>query len=111
MEKILAVISMLAASAGFADCPHWISVMPLREGLEEMLAKDAADQVNTTFIDGIVWLCSVNPEGNPVSDRAGCFAKLYRKTAPILRRLSPVKQGVLLQSTMGHGGFPGSATP
>ena len=105
------LFSVLAAFVAFGDCPRWISVMPLRSDCVEELAKDAADLGNTTIVDGIAWICTVNPEGNPVADRAGIYAETYRKLAPRLRELSPVRQGVLLQATMGHGGFPGSVTP
>ena len=92
-------------------CPHWLSVMPLHDNYAEQLADDAADLGNTTFIDGIAWSCPVNPEGDPVTDRAAIFVERFRKTATLLRSKSPVAQGFLLQATMGHGGFPGSPTP
>ena len=106
-------VAAIAAAGCLGDCgiPRWISVMPLHDGCAEELARDAADQGNTTFIDGIVWSCAVNPEGDPVADRAAIYARRYGETAAALRKLSPVKQGILLQATMGHGGFPGSVTP
>ena len=111
MRKTLTLASMLAASAALAGCPHWISVMPLHGNCTDELARDCADLGNTTFIDGIAWCCAVNPEGDPVADRAGIFAERYRAVAPKLKALSKVQQGILLQATMGHGGFPGSVTP
>ena len=110
IRKIALVFAAMAASLALGDCPHWISVMPLKGDCVEELAKDAADLGNTTLVDGIAWICTVNPEGNPVANRAGIYAESYRKLAPRLRELSSVRQGVLLQATMGHGGFPGSAT-
>ena len=64
-----------------------------------------------TIIDGIAWSCSIHPEGDPPADKAAIYATRWRETEPLVRRGSRVKQGVLLQSTMGHGGFPGSRTP
>ena len=93
-----------------ADIPRWLSVMPLHEHMADELAADAAALGNDTFVDGIAWSCPVNPEGDPVTDRAGIYVSRYRKVAPKLRRLSSVKQGILLQSTMGHGGYPGTVT-
>ena len=104
------LVSTALLAAG-AECPRWLSVMPLHDGCAEALAADAADLGNTTFIDGIAWSCGVNPESDPVSDKAAVFARRFRATAPLLRSRSSVGQGILLQSTMGHGGFPGSATP
>ena len=102
---------VLCAHAGSVDVPKWLSVMPLHENRSDELAADAASLGNDTFVDGIAWSCPVNPEGDPVTDRAGIFASRYRGVASKLRKLSPVKQGILLQSTMGHGGFPGEITP
>ncbi len=109
----LAPIMVLWAGACLAgmDIPRWLSVMPLHDDAVDELAADAAALGNDTFVDGIAWSCPVNPEGDPVTDRAGIYAGRYRKAASKLRDLSSVKQGVLLQSTVGHGGYPGSATP
>ena len=103
--------TVLIVPTVFADCPHWISVMPLHGDCTDELSHDCADLGNTTFIDGIAWSCAVNPEGDPVADRAGMFAERYRDVSPKLKKLSKVQQGILLQATMGHGGFPGSVTP
>ena len=107
--------SLCAASfcAAFASdvCPHWISVMPLDSSDAEAIASDAALQGERTIIDGIAWCCSIHPQGNPAADVAAAYAKSYEKLVPLVRTKSGVKQGVLLQSTMGHGGFPGECTP
>ena len=104
-------VACCASVQAAMECPKWISVMPLHDEYAEQLAADAADLGNTTFIDGIAWSCPVNPEGDPVADRASIFAKRFCKTSSLLRAKSPVAQGILLQATMGHGGFPGSPTP
>ena len=103
--------SYCSESAKIKACPRWISVMPLNDGVAEQLVADSADLGNTTFVDGIAWSCSVNPEGDPVVDRAAVYAKRYLATAPLLRAKSPVAQGILLQSTMGHVNPPGTPTP
>ena len=87
MGKALAFLLMFAASA-HADCPRWISVMPLNGSRYEELARDCADLGNTTFVDGIAWNCAVNPEGDPVADRAAIFAERYRTINPMLKALS-----------------------
>ena len=112
--NILSVSLACALNAAFAaqlQCPRWMSVMPLHEGCEEALAKDAADLGNTTFVDGILWMCAVHPEGDPATDKAAMYVKRYKAASRILRGLSDVRQGILLQATMGHGGFPGTSTP
>ena len=111
LAVLVACCACLYAGGANLDCPHWLSVMPLHEGCGEELAADAADLGNTTFIDGVAWSCAVNPEGDPVSDKAAVYAARYRETEPVLRKMSHMRQGVLLQSTMGHGGFPGSPAP
>ena len=92
-------------------CPRWISVMPMRDDCAAELAADAADLGNTTFIDGILWSCPVNPGGDPPADKGAIFAKKWRTVSALVREKSQVRQGILLQSTMGHGGFPGTPTP
>lgn len=116
MKKLEAVLFMAgtvlnSVLAAQSPCPQWVSVMPLHDGRAEELAKDAANLGNTTFVDGVLWMCAVHPEGDPVTDKAALYVKLYKETSNILRGLSDVRQGILLQATMGHGGFPGSATP
>ena len=102
---------MFWAVTSKADVPHWLSVMPFHDNMADELANDCATLGNDTFVDGIAWSCPVNPEGDPVVDRAGIYASRYKKVAAKLRVQSSVKQGILLQSTMGHGGYPGTATP
>ena len=121
MSSILAVAGLLLAftvvgeepksEKGGIECPHWISVMPLERGDANAIVKDVVSQGNDTIVDGIAWCCSVNPMGDPVSDSASDYAEAYRMFAPLVRSQSKVRQGILLQSTMGHGGFPGQVTP
>ena len=93
-----------------AECPRWLSVIPLVEDDVDGIADDAVAQGNETIIDGIAWLMRLCPEGNPVADLASQYAAIYRKIEPKVRARSKVKQGVLLQSTMGHGGYPGEVS-
>ena len=85
MKKITALgvaafcLALCAASCA-AECPRWISVMPMNGVFEEEIAADAADLGNTTFVDGILWSCAVNPGGDPPSDKGAMFAKRWRKS-------------------------------
>jgi len=67
---------------------------------------DAVAQGNETIVDGIAWIVRLCPEGSPAADLAAQHAADHRKIGPSVRARSKVKRGVLLQSTMGHGGFP-----
>ena len=100
-----------AGRAATDACPHWLSVMPLNEGNAASIAADAVALGEETIIDGIAWCCSIHPAGDPPADKAAIYAARYRETAPLVRARSRVKMGILLQSTMGHGGFPGARTP
>lgn len=117
MKRLFTVACLAAcglgafAGDGKSACPRWLSVMPLNETYAEQLAADVADLGNTTFIDGIAWSCPVEPEGDPVTDRAAVFVDRYRKIAPLVRSKSSVAQGFLLQATMGHRLAPGTPTP
>ena len=106
----LAASAALTLSAAKDECPHWISVMPLVADDVEGIASDAVAQGDETIIDGIAWIASVHPQGNPAADLAAQYASVYRKIEPMVRSRSRVKQGILLQSTMGHGGYPGEAS-
>ena len=112
IRRLMAIGAVaLCAACRAAECPRWMSVMPVNEACEEELAADAADLGNTTFVDGIIWSCAVNPGGNPPSDKGAIFAKRWRKLSALVRKRSSISQGILLQATMGHGGFPGTPTP
>ena len=84
MIKPAVFASLFAASAALAECPRWISVMPLNGDRHDELAHDCADLGNTTFVDGIAWCCPVNPEGDPVADPAAIYAARF----PTLGRTS-----------------------
>ena len=94
-----------------ADCPHWLSVMKFADGFERETAEDVVELGRDTFVDGVLWMCAVNPSGEPVLDPAADYAEKYRKVVPLVKAKSSLPQGVLLQATMGHGGFPGVSTP
>ena len=70
MKHMILLLAATAVVAVRAECPHWISVMPLHADRIDELAADAADLGNTTLIDGVVWSCPVHPAGDPVEDKA-----------------------------------------
>ena len=81
------IVMMAGVCRADGDIPRWLSVMPLHDDAADELALDAAALGNDTFVDGIVWSCPVNPEGDPVTDRAGIYADRYRKVSSKLRAL------------------------
>ena len=101
------VISEGSATTNEDSIPRWLSVMPLAENDVEGIVSDAVAQEAETIVDGIAWITRLCPEGNPVADVAAQYAAAYRQIEPKVRSRSRMKQGVLLQSTMGHGGYPG----
>ena len=103
---LFGVMSVVGAFA--SESPRWISVMPLNADNIESISEDAIALGNDTFVDGIVWSFALHPEGEPASDKAAIYAERYQKMKKLVSRRSKVRLGMLLQSTMGHGGMPGS---
>lgn len=91
--------------------PRWMSVMPLVEEPPAGLVEDAVFLGERTIADGIAWICTLVPEGEPAMDKAAVYARRFRQVAPRVRERSKVRQGFLLQATIGHGWTPGSPTP
>ena len=108
---VIAAVMLLGFAAQAEDpCPHWTTVMPLAAGIEEDLIRDVIDLGETTFIDGVLYCWTLHPRGNPAVDIAADYAARYRVVSEGVRKGSKVKQGILLQSTMGHGGSPSEPT-
>lgn len=91
--------------------PLWINVTPLLEGRSAATADDLAFLTSNTIIDGAAYTCSLVPEGDPAVDKAAIYARRYRETAPIVKSKCGIRQGILFQSTMGHGWTPNAVTP
>ena len=100
-----------AVFAADSQSPHWIDVLPLPNQTAEAYVADAAFLGNETVSDGIAWSCTLVPEGCPAMDKATVYAERFRRIAPLVRKRSNVRQGFLIQATIGHGWKPGLATP
>ena len=100
-----------AAIVGADECPRWITILPLLTTNAAAVAADAVFLGDSTIINGIAYMCNVMPEGDPVADRAAIYARKYREVEPLVRKKSPIKQGILLQATMGHCSWPGVPAP
>ena len=90
------------------DLVRWPTILPLADGGEEAIARDARWLVTNTIVDSVAWCCTLVPEGGetPV-DKASVYAARYRRMQPFLKG-SGVRQGILFQATIGHGWTPGS---
>ena len=93
-----------------SEPPLWPTVLPLADGGEEAVARDARWLVTNTIVDSVAWCCTLVPEGGdtPV-DKASVYAERYRRIQPFLKG-SGVRQGILFQATVGHGWTPGAPT-
>ena len=109
MHSLILAVSLALVPQPQEVSAAWISVMPLVGDDADGIVADAVAQADETIVDGIAWIVRLCPEGDPVADLASRYAADYRLIEPRVRSRSKVKQGVLLQSTMGHGGFPGKA--
>ncbi len=107
MSKKIAAPGAAQGLSNTVDCPRWISVMPLNADNIASVSADATMLGDETIIDGIAWSFPIHPAGNPVEDKASCFAARYREAEKLVRAHSRVRLGILLQATMGHGGEPG----
>lgn len=92
------------------QAPHWIDILPLSEPCPESIVADAAYLGDKTISDGIAWSCTLVPEGEPAMDKASVYAKRFRRIAPWIRERTKIRQGFLIQATIGHGWTPGRAT-
>lgn len=96
----VAVLVALPAVSGPSAFTFY-NIMPWNEGREEESARDMVEYVERTGNPICLYSLSVHAEGRPAMTRARRMIESYRK----VRRLvdgTPVKLGVLLQSTLGH---------
>ena len=109
--SVFACTLTLASGASAApQAPHWIDVLPLPESYPETIVADAAYLGGKTISDGIAWSCTLVPEGEPAMDKASVYAERFRRIAPRIRERTKIRQGFLIQATIGHGWTPGRAT-
>ena len=95
-----------------ANCaPRWVNVTPVPEDVSDEFVADLAELAKSTVVDSVAYCCTLVPEGNPPTDKAAIYAKRIRALRERLRAISPIRQGVLFQATMGHGWKPNSTTP
>lgn len=103
-------LTLACGAFAASQAPHWIDVLPLSEPCPESLVADAAYLGDRTISDGIAWSCTLVPEGEPAMDKASVYAERFRRIAPRIRERTKIRQGFLIQATIGHGWAPGRAT-
>ena len=72
--------------------------MPMRDDCAEELSADAADLGNTTFVDGILWSCPVNPGGDPPDENA--WGYLARTRVEMLHYTAALRPGPRLPEVL-----------
>lgn len=90
--------------------PHWPSILPLTNEANDAAVEDAVFLGEHTLCDAIAWSCTLVPEGEPAMDKAAIYVERFQKVASRIRERSSVRQGFLIQATIGHGWVPGRAT-
>ena len=78
------------------------TIMPLdTEHIDEICA-DICEQVKTGVSTCALFMMKLVPEGNPVFDKATEFCEKYKLFKEKLDKMG-IKNGVLVQATIGHG--------
>ena len=99
---LLALTHVLCATAAEKNDEFtFYNIMPLSEGREGQSAKDMIEYVERTGNPVCLYSLSVHAEGKPAMTRAMRLIESYRKVRKLVAG-TPVKLGVLLQSTLGH---------
>ena len=88
-----------------SDFPRFPAIVPSIEDHAEEIAADLRWLARETVVDAAALNASLQPCGDPPDDRAAGYVRLFR---PLREAVGPEGPplGVLLQSTMGHGGMP-----
>ena len=100
-EFLFALVA-LSASA-MSDFPRFPVIVPAMEDHAGDIAADFRWLASETVVDAAALNASLQPRGNPPDDRAAGYVRLFRLLREAVGPEGP-PLGVLLQSTMGHGG-------
>lgn len=89
---------------------NMINVTPMIPGFEKETAEDLLRMYRQKIIQSAMFIFSLVPEGDPVSDKAAHLAELFLKQKAALGKCKmPV--GILVQSMIGHGWIPAEKAP
>ena len=109
-SSLVTAAALATASAAAADFPRFPVIIPSLEDHAEELAADCAWLVRETVVDAAALNASLQPRGNPPADRAADYVRQLRRFREAVGS-EGLPIGVLLQSTMGHGGEPPDPAP
>ncbi len=96
----MTVVGHMCAAA-LSGAFTFYNIMPWNEGREEESARDMVEYVERTGNPICLYSLPMHAEGRPATTRAMRMIKSYRKVRRLVEG-TPVKLGVLLQSTLGH---------
>ena len=83
----------------------FVSIIPAKIGDEEFTAQCIVNRMKRTGIKVYAMCYSLHPAGNDVMQKALSYVPSFRKLQKLLSGKPDIKLGVLLQSTLGHGGY------
>lgn len=82
---------------------HLYSIMPLDTDHIDEICEDVRQQVETGVATCALFNMTLVPEGNPVADKASILCEKYKLFKQKLDAMG-IKNGVLVQATIGHPG-------
>lgn len=92
------------------EFPRFPVIVPSMENHAGDIAADLRRLTSETVVDAAALNASLQPCGNPPDDRAAGYVRFFRQLREAAGSEGP-QLGVLLQSTMGHGGMPTNPAP
>ena len=92
------------------EFPRFPVIVPSMENHAGDIAEDFRQLSGTTVADAAALRASLQPHGDPPEDRAAGYVRVFRLLRDAVGPDGP-PLGVLLQSTMGHGGMPTNPAP
>ena len=98
------------SSPAMTEFPRFPVIVPTLEDHAGDIAADLRQLAGTTVADAAALNASLQPCGNPPDDRAAGYVRFFRQLREAAGSEGP-QLGVLLQSTMGHGGMPTNPAP
>ena len=108
-EFLFALVAFSTSSA-MSDFPRFPVIVPSLENHAEDIAADLRWLTGGTVVDSAALNASLQPRSNPPDDRAAGYVRLFRQLREAVGPEGP-PLGVLLQSTVGHGGEPTDPAP
>ena len=100
----------LSTPPAMTEFPRFPVIVPSMENHAGDIAADLRRLTSETVVDAAALNASLQPRGDPPDDRAAGYVRFFRQLREAAGPDGP-PLGVLLQSTMGHGGDPTVPAP